>query len=295
VAEREDSRGLGSGGPADAAGPRPLSVRSLSDGVKPAGERAADREPAPALPCRRMDPRSAPGDLATPRGPALFRGGTRAVVAAGGLAIVWGLAFATRLLPFFPTIVAGGVLTGLAGWWVRRSERGWHAGEPGRRTFPPLRVTPAQAAFAVTVGVIHLAVGHLLFAAGGRLLPELTATASAVYTRAASLPLVAAILLGGVVTASLEELFWRGAVQPLTTSALRHRWPRLAALPGGTIVGIALPYALFHVATGQLALVAAALLGGLVWGWLLERTGSVGATMLAHATWTSLMLAFPPV
>jgi membrane protease YdiL (CAAX protease family) len=242
-----------------------------------------------------MDRPPAPDDLAAPGGPSLDRAGARAAVAANGLAVVWVLAFATMLLPFFPTIVVGGVLTGLAGWWVRQGVRGWHAGEPARRSFPPLRVTPAQAALAVVVGVGHLLVGHLLFAAGGRLLPELTATASAVYTRAGSLPLWAAILLGGVLTASLEELFWRGAVQPLTTSALRTRWPRLAALPGGTIVGTTLAYALFHVATGQVALVAAALLGGLVWGWLLERTGSVGATMIAHATWTTLMLAFPPV
>jgi membrane protease YdiL (CAAX protease family) len=219
----------------------------------------------------------------------------RATLAAAGLTVVWAIAFATELLPFFPTIVAGGALTGLAGWWVRRGERGWHVGERERRSFPPLAVTPSHAVLAVVVGVAHLVGGHLLFAAGERLLPELTATASEVYTRAGSLPLWAAILLGGVLTASLEELFWRGAVHPLTASWLGTRLPWLTGLPGGTVVGTTVVYALFHVATGQVALVAAALLGGLVWGWLLERTGSVGATMLAHATWTSLMLAFPPV
>jgi membrane protease YdiL (CAAX protease family) len=227
--------------------------------------------------------------------PALTRGGIRAAVAAAALAVVWALAFATELLPFFPTIVAGGLLTGLAGVWVRRGTRGWHPGEAARRTFPPLAVRPAHAGLAVAVGVGHLVLGHALFAAGERLLPELTATAAAVYTRAGTLPLWAAILLGGVVTACLEELFWRGAVQPLTTSWLRTHLPRVAGLPFGTVVGTTLAYALFHVATGQLALVAAALLGGLVWGWLLERTGSVGATMIAHAVWTSLMLVFPPV
>jgi membrane protease YdiL (CAAX protease family) len=225
----------------------------------------------------------------------LARGGARAVLAAAGLSVVWAVAFATELLPFFPTIVVGGVLTGLAGWWVRRGVRGWHPGERERRTFPRLALRPAHAVLAIGVGFAHLLAGHLLFAAGERLLPELTATATAVYTRAGSLPLWAAIVLGGLVTAPLEELFWRGAVQPLTTSWLRTRMPRLAAAPFGTVIGTTLVYALFHVATGQLALVAAALLGGLVWGWLLERTGSVGAAMLAHATWTSLMLAFPPV
>jgi membrane protease YdiL (CAAX protease family) len=211
------------------------------------------------------------------------------------LSVVWALAFATELLPFFPTIVVGGMLTGLAGWWVRRGVRGWHPGESERRTFPTLAVEPADAVLAVGVGVAHLVAGHLLFATGERLVPELTATATAVYTRAGSLPLWTAIVLGGLVTAPLEELFWRGAVQPLTTSWLRAKLPWVPRLPGGTVIGTTLVYALFHVATGQLALVAAALLGGLVWGWLLERTGSVGATMIAHATWTSLMLAFPPV
>jgi membrane protease YdiL (CAAX protease family) len=209
--------------------------------------------------------------------------------------VVWALAFATELLPFFPTIVGGGMLTGLAGWWVRRGVRGWHPGEGERRTFPRLSLGPADAVLAVGVGLAHLVAGHLLFAAGERLLPELTATATEVYTRAGSLPLWTAIVLGGLVTAPLEELFWRGAVQPLTTSWLGAKLPWVLPLPGGTVIGTTLVYALFHVATGQLALVAAALLGGLVWGWLLERTGSVGATMIAHATWTSLMLAFPPV
>ena len=225
----------------------------------------------------------------------LRRGGARAVTAALLLALVWGLAFGTRVLPFFPTIVAGGVLTGLAGVWVRRGTRGWHAGERERRRFPDLRLTRSQALLAVGVGVLHFVAGHLLFAAGEALLPALTRTAASVYGRAGSLPLWAAILLGGVVTAPLEEVFWRGAVQPLTSSFIDDHLPRVAALPGGTLVGASLVYALFHVATGQVALVAAALLGGLVWGWLLQRSGSVGATMLAHGLWTSLMLAFPPV
>ncbi|MTV26593.1 CPBP family intramembrane metalloprotease [Nitriliruptoraceae bacterium ZYF776] len=227
--------------------------------------------------------------------PLLRRGGGRATVAAAVLAVVWGTAFAAEVLPFFPLIVAGGVATGAAGVWVRRGERGWHEGEAERRRFPPFRVTPAHAALAVAVGVVHLGVGHGLFALGELLLPELTRTAASVYDRADSLPLWAAILLGGALTASLEEIFWRGAVQPLTISMARDRFPRLAGIPFGPVLFSTVLYTLFHVATLQLALIAAAALGGLIWGWLLERTGSVGATMIAHATWTSLMLVFPPV
>jgi len=225
----------------------------------------------------------------------ITRGGVRAAVAAAGLSVVWGGAFATEVLPFFPTIVAGGILTGLAGLWVRRGTRGWHAGEPERRGFPPFALSAAHARLAVVVAVLHFAIGHGLFALGGLLLPALTETASAVYTRAGGIPLWAAVLLGAVITAPLEEIFWRGGVQPLVSSMVRDRWPRVAGLPGGLVVVTTIVYAAFHIATAQVALVAAALLGGLIWGWLMERTRSLGATMLAHGLWTGLMLVFPPV
>jgi len=225
----------------------------------------------------------------------IARGGVRAAVAAAGLTVVWGGAFATQVLPFFPTIVAGGILTGLAGLWVRRGTRGWHSGEAQRRDFPPFALSAAHARLAVVVAVLHFAIGHGLFAVGGLLLPALTETASAVYTRAGGIPLWAAVLLGAVITAPLEEIFWRGGVQPLVSSMVRDRWPRVAGLPGGIVVATTVVYAAFHLATAQVALVAAALLGGLVWGWLMERTRSLGATMLAHGLWTGLMLVFPPV
>jgi membrane protease YdiL (CAAX protease family) len=226
--------------------------------------------------------------------PALRRGGVRAAVAAVVLAVVWAVAFVTEVLPFFLTISAGGVLTGLAGIWVRRGTRGWYPGEPARRTFPTFRVTPSQVALAVAVAVVHLAVGHAAFAVGSLVLPEITATASEVYGRASVVPLWLAIVLGGLITAPLEEVYWRGAVQPLTGSLLAARLPWLPGIPGGRLIGTTVLYTLFHVATGQLVLVFAAALGGLVWGWLLERTGSVGATMIAHGLWTTLMLLVPP-
>lgn len=229
-----------------------------------------------------------------PATPALRRGGVRAALSAGVLAVIWGVAFATEVLPFFLTISAGGVLTGLAGVWVRRGTRGWYPGEPERRRFPTYRATPPQVALALAVAVVHLALGHGLFALGGLILPEITATAAEVYSRASAVPLWLAIVLGGLVTAPLEEVFWRGAIQPLTGPLVASRVPWLARLPAGRLLGTTLLYTLFHLATGQLALILAAALGGLVWGWLLDRTGSVGATMIAHGAWTSLMLVVPP-
>jgi membrane protease YdiL (CAAX protease family) len=238
-------------------------------------------------------PRLTAPHTATPT-PALRRGGVRATVAAVVLAVVWAVAFVTEVLPFFLTIAAGGVLTGLAGLWVRRGILGWDPAAAERRTFPTFRVTLSQAALAVAVAVVHLAVGHGLFALGSLVLPEITRAAADVYGRASAVPLWLAIVLGGLITAPLEEVYWRGAVQPLTGPLLTSRLPWLSRIPGGRLLGTTVLYALFHVATGQLVLVFAAALGGLVWGWLLDRTGSVGATMIAHGLWTTLMLLVPP-
>lgn len=236
---------------------------------------------------------TAPAD-APARRPPLTRGGVRAAIAATILAVIWGVAFATAILPFFLTIVAGGVLSGLFGLWVRRGVRGWHPGEAERRTFPRFAVTRGEVGLALLVAVVHLAVGHALFALGTIVLPELTATAADVYSRAGVAPLWVAIVLGGLVTAPLEEIFWRGAVQPLTGPRIESSATWLMRWPFGRLVGTTVLYTLFHVATGQIALIAAAALGGLVWGWLLDRTGSVGATMIAHGAWTALMLLVPP-
>ncbi len=225
----------------------------------------------------------------------LARGAVRATIAAGVLAVIWGLAFATEILPFFLTIVAGGVLSGLFGLWVRRGTRGWHPGEAVRRSFPSFRVTRGQVGLALLVAVIHLGVGHALFALGTLVLPELTATAAEVYSRAGAAPLWLAIVLGGLITAPLEEIFWRGAVQPLTGPMVESKAAWLVRWPYGRLIGTTVLYTAFHLATGQVALIAAAALGGLVWGWLLDRTGSVGATMIAHSAWTTLMLVIPPV
>ncbi len=210
------------------------------------------------------------------------------------LAIIWAIAFNVDALPFFTTVTIGGIVTGAVGLWVRAA-----SDEPD----PTFAVTPAQAGLAVAVAAAHFVVGHALFRLGALLLPELTATAAAVYDRADGVPLWAAVLLGGVMTASLEEIFWRGAFTPMVARRVQARvvarYPstrrsarflRMSARIGVSTVG----YTLFHVATLKLALVAAAALGGLVWGWLLDRTHSVGATIIAHALWTIAMLVLPP-
>lgn len=212
------------------------------------------------------------------------RQSARLLAAFAGLAVVWGVAFNVGL-PFFPVIVAGGVLTGAAGLWVRRAPD-----EPD----PPFTLTRRQTALALGVAAVHFALGHALFRLGALLLPGITSSAAEVYERSGSLPVWGQLLLGAVVTASLEEVFWRGAWTPMVAARLQglgSGWSRDARVVLASTVG----YALFHVATLKLALVAAAALGGLFWGLLYVRTRSVGPPLVAHVTWTALMILFPPV
>jgi membrane protease YdiL (CAAX protease family) len=215
---------------------------------------------------------------------------------------VWAAAFGFTGLAFFPLIAIGGIVTGLAGLWVRTGTVAVlddaEAGRPdaaAARALPRWSLTRSHALLAVAVAAVHLVLAHVLFDLGSFLLPHLAPTAEQVYGRTGEVTLWWALLLGGAVTAPLEEVYWRGAIHPLLTGVLHVRLPRAARVPGATLVTGAVVYALFHVSTGSAALVAAALLGGLVWGWLQERTGSLGTPMLAHALWACGMLALPPL
>ena len=223
--------------------------------------------------------------------------GVRALVSGLVLALVWAAAFGLTPWAFFPLIAAGGVLTGLAGLWVRRAAASpaARASHPPEATWlPAIRLRPDQAVVAVAVAVVHLAAAYVLFEVGTWIAPQLAPTAEQVYGRT-EVSLWLALVLGGVVTAPLEEIYWRGAVHPLLLAAARRRAPRLARIRVLTPAMGALVYAAFHLVTGSAALVAAALLGGWVWSWLAERTGTVGAPMLAHAIWACGMLLLPPV
>ncbi|MBW3659603.1 MAG: CPBP family intramembrane metalloprotease, partial [Actinobacteria bacterium] len=183
------------------------------------------------------------------------------------LAATWAIAFNVESLPFFPTVVVGGLVTGAFGLWARA------ACPPG--SLPPFAVTPGQAVFAAGVGVVHVVVSHVVFDIGDSLLPAIGETARGIYERTNETALIPRLILSGLLTAPLEEVYWRGAFQPAVGAAangrITSRRRTLVAVAAST-----LGYTLFHVATLRISLVAAAALGGLVWAWLLERTRTVG-------------------
>lgn len=85
--------------------------------------------------------------------------------------------------------------------------------------------------------------------------------------------------------APAEELFWRGFVQGRLSEDLDLRRAYQITLAG---------YALVHLLTLNLALFAAALVGGAAWGWFRLRTGSVIPGIISHLSFSWLMYFLYP-
>jgi membrane protease YdiL (CAAX protease family) len=109
---------------------------------------------------------------------------------------------------------------------------------------------------------------------------------SAVYgnTGAASLPVIGVLLF--LVIGPGEEIFWRGTVQ----KRLEERYGNLF----GVITGASL-YALVHIWALNLTLFLAALLCGLVWGWLYSREEKLAPVIVSHSVWSVLIFLIFPV
>ncbi len=105
-----------------------------------------------------------------------------------------------------------------------------------------------------------------------------------VYTFRDEVPLaVPAIFL--VITSFCEEYFWRGYIQK-NMIASRGR--------NGVIV-TSLIYASIHLPTFNMPLVAAALIAGLIWGIIYEKTDSIWIVTFSHIVWTELIFVFLPL
>lgn len=203
--------------------------------------------------------------------PRLGRGLGFAVAA---VALLW--AVLLRILPLGGVLgaaaVAGAALAGLA--LVARRSLGlrWAVGH--------------DTWLAAVVLVVHLAVSYVAIPVAAAVVPLLGRQAEqVVFTATSDLPTVAVAALAGLLVAPLEELWWRGSLQPV----LHRGRPGWLAIAMTTAAFVA-----FHLPTLQLPLMGAALLGGVAWGWLRERTGGLLAPMLAHAGWSAAMVLVPP-
>jgi membrane protease YdiL (CAAX protease family) len=94
-----------------------------------------------------------------------------------------------------------------------------------------------------------------------------------------------AIVLGAAITAPGEELFWRGLFQSRLAGSLG--WGLAALITWVASLAV-------YVGSGNLPIIAGAVVGGAVWGSLALWTHGVLASILCHSIWTALMLAVPP-
>ncbi|MBY5161774.1 CPBP family intramembrane glutamic endopeptidase [Salsipaludibacter albus] len=139
---------------------------------------------------------------------------------------------------------------------------------------------------AAPVLAVHLLVSYIAIPAATAVIPLVGRQANQlVFTATSDLPEWAVALVAALLVAPLEELWWRGTLQ----TVLRHGRSPWRAIGLTTAAFVA-----FHLPTFQLPLMGAALLGGIAWGWLRERTDGVLAPMLAHAGWTLGMVLAPP-
>jgi membrane protease YdiL (CAAX protease family) len=152
-------------------------------------------------------------------------------------------------------------------------------------------VVAASEVSAVEAAAVGVGSGLVLFAATRGFVaivrgpwPSFERHASSLYGARHRLPAWAAILLAGLVIQSGEELFWRGFVQAHLAESQ------------GDLAGACWTFAAFvgvNVASGNLAIIAASVVGGALWTALAFWSGGVLASLLCHGVWTILMTAFP--
>lgn len=157
-----------------------------------------------------------------------------------------------------------------AGWWV---DRPVEAGRGLRHH----RTWPALAWGVVAGGLVATgcALGAMVLHDAPVIGPSMTAVLGPVDAAVFVPVLVTAIVVG-----ASEELAFRGMV---------YRWFVRHPVAASTVV-----YTVVTMATGSIALVAAAAVLGSVTGWLRHRTDSLTAPLACHAVWSLLSLAVLP-
>jgi len=83
-----------------------------------------------------------------------------------------------------------------------------------------------------------------------------------------------------------EEVYWRGLIQ-------RRFSEQLSSGTGLLITTCA--YALIHLPTLNLPLIMTAFIGGLVWGFVYQKTGSLPTVIVSHALFDLLIFVIAPL
>ena len=88
------------------------------------------------------------------------------------------------------------------------------------------------------------------------------------------------------ITGPGEEVFWRGFLQ----ARLMERWGNLAGF--GAATGM---YAAVHIFSGNLVLMAAALIAGAFWGALYLWRRDLLLQITSHSLWSAVIFAIFPI
>lgn len=116
--------------------------------------------------------------------------------------------------------------------------------------------------------------------------PMLSEGVSRVYELRSSVP---SILIGSLLIFPIgpgEEIYWRGLIQRRFTERLGANTGFLAATAA---------YALVHLPTLNPPLILTAFIGGLVWGYLYKKTGSLIPAVISHVLWDLLIFVIAPL
>lgn len=102
-------------------------------------------------------------------------------------------------------------------------------------------------------------------------------------------PIIGALLL--LLIGPAEEFFWRGFVQKTLASSLKGRYPQDYAF-----LLTAAIYALVHIWSFNFMLIMAALVAGLVWGFIYRLCPkALPALIISHALWDVLIFIILPI
>jgi uncharacterized protein len=191
-------------------------------------------------------------------------------------------AVAAALL-FVPLFIRRGI-GGLDFWWSMSAAIVFLIGLGAaldRKYLPASARDPASgAARKIAFGLLAAAALYGAFWIGNEasrlLLPFAASDIGRVYGFKTGMPIARIALLLALVIGPGEEIFWRAYLQRRWQARFGH-WP-------GFLAAAAL-YALVHLASGNVMLVLAAAVGGLFWGFLYMKTGSILLVAVSHTAW----------
>lgn len=153
------------------------------------------------------------------------------------------------------------------------------------RTKPSFPARPHLAITGIVVGFLLYALFYVGFFLT-RSNPIIGPGVGQVYTLRSTTPILLIALLTIFPIAPSEEFYWRGLIQ-------RRFVERLGPWPGFLIASAA--YSLVHLPTLNPPLILTALIGGLVWGFLYKRTGSLLPGIVSHITFDLLIFVVLPL